>query len=103
MAVDQEIPAGCVFVLANPGLHKDSFGHFGKAFLQETAGFGDTFGSYAAVASIGIEGGAVKVEGNFEAAGVEFGDAVGAARIGEVDPRREGGCAEASVAFDPDT
>src|SRR5206468_12066001 len=93
-----EVAVRGVLVLADPGFSERRVGERGKALGEEAVGFGETAGGDAAVSRIGLEVGTVTIEGKFDAAGFDIGNAVGAARIGEVDPGGEGVRGEAAIA-----
>src|ERR1022692_4833378 len=98
VAVDQEIAVGRVLVLADARLHQGRMPQSGQALAEEIARGGERIGGWDAVGGGRVDGRAVLVEGDFDAAVFQIGKTVGPARIAEVDPHRHGWRSEARVA-----
>ncbi len=76
MLIDQEISVRSVFVLADARFDYRRIFERGETAGEEFARGGEGFGSGDARLRVGIDGGAVAIVGDFEAAGFEVGHAV---------------------------
>ena len=76
MAVNQKVAVGSVFILADTGLQDRSIVHCRKMFFQEAAKVVDRGGLNYAAAAIGIEGRAVTVKSDLEAAVFDVGKGI---------------------------
>src|SRR4051812_13213866 len=77
MTIDQEITVRRVLVLADARLGERCVAEGREALGEEAAGLGEAGVGKAAIAGVRVEGGAVAVEGELEAARFEVGKAVG--------------------------
>ena len=84
MAIDEVVAGGGVFVLADFGLEEGGVFDFGEALGEVATDFFDSLFGNGAIFGIGIDDGAVGIDGDFEAAGFDVGDAVEA--MGAIDP-----------------
>lgn len=86
MAVDQKIAGGGVFVLADARFEQRRVGQSREALAQQRARAPQRRWGEFAAAGFWIERGAVRIEGQLEAAAVQRGD-----RVGSFTPRDPGG------------
>ena len=96
MAIDEVVAGGGVFVLADFGLEEGGIFDFGEALGEVTTDFFDSLFGNGAVFGVGIDDGAVGIDGDFEAAGFDVGNAVEA--VGAIDPAGHGGGVPGAVA-----
>jgi hypothetical protein len=76
MLIDQEISVRGVFVLADARFDDRRIFERGEAAGEKFARGSESFGGGDAGLRVGIDGGAVAIVGDFEAAGFEVGRAV---------------------------
>ena len=95
MLINQKIAIGGVFVLADARFDDGGVFQGGKPAREKFFCGGDAFGSSDARLRVGIDGGAVAIVGDFEAASFEIGHAV--EFVAQDEPRGQCGRLEARV------
>src|SRR5438477_8334281 len=99
MAVDEKVAVGGVLVLAYAALDQRRLGERRKTADEEIARGRETGGRHLALERVRIDGRAVRVERQLEAARLQIGHSVNdVLQVGKVGPHRKGRRGKAPVA-----